>query len=307
MFNLRSATPLLIACVLVCAVPPPCVRAGQSSIPAAFADIGLDARIMGMGGAAAAGTHRTADSFWNPAGLAGLFRDEVTAMQTEQFGLVPAYLLAAGHRRNESLGLGAAILSSGDTLLRENTLILAAGHSLFTDSGAALGIALKFRHASFGPEGDNEGIEGSAYGLALDLGLQRESGALSYGLILEELLSDMKWNSSGLGDYHESVPPTCTAGLRLNGGLLEVVGDLEMALDSERSHKAALGVEWRPFSLLQIRGGMKQRLDAEALRFLTLGAGIGHELSEGGRLQLDTAYLFHELGGSLRISVAYGF
>jgi hypothetical protein len=307
MFMMRIILPVLILCGLLWILPAQDAWAGQSSIPAAFADIGLDARIMGMGGAATAGTHRAADSFWNPAGLASLYRSEVTAMQTEQFGLVPAYLLAVGQRRNESLGLGAALLSSGDTLLRENTLILAMGRRLFGESGTALGIAVKLRHASFGPEGDSTGIDGSARGAALDLGLLRESGAFSYGLVVEELFGDLKWSSSGLGDYHEGVPPTCTAGLRFNGGLLEVVGDIELALNAERRHKAALGVEWRPFSLLQIRGGMKQRLDAEALRFLTLGAGIGHDLAGGGRLQVDTAYLFHELGGSLRISASYGF
>ncbi len=307
MLMMRYALFILIVTSVLCTGSAQLAQAGQSSIPAAFADIGLDARIMGMGGAASAGTHRAADSFWNPAGLAALLRNEVTAMQTEQFGLVPAYLLAGGHRHGEGMGLGAALLSSGDTMLRENTLILALGREIFGTSGTALGIAVKLRHASFGPENGTEGVEGSARGAALDLGLIRESGALSYGILIEELLGDLKWSSSGLGDYHEGVPPTCTAGMRYNAGLLELVGDLELALVAERSHKAAVGVEWRPFSLLQIRGGMKQRLDAEAQRFLTLGAGVGHELTGGGRLQVDTAYLFHELGGSLRISAAYGF
>ncbi len=303
----RHALSILNVTWVLCTGPAQLAQAGQSSIPAAFADIGLDARIMGMGGAASAGTHRAADSFWNPAGLADLPRNEVTAMQTEQFGLVPAYLLAAGHRHGEGMGLGAALLSSGDTMLRENTLILALGREIFGKSGSALGVAVKLRHASFGPENGTEGIEGSARGVALDLGLIHESGALSYGILIEELFGDLKWSSSGLGDYHEGVPPTCTTGMRYNAGLLELVGDLELALDAERTHKAAAGVEWRPFSLLQIRGGMKQRLDAEAQRFLTLGAGVGHELTGGGRLQVDTAYLFHDLGGSLRISAAYGF
>ena len=228
-------------------------------------------------------------------------------MQTEQFGIVPSYLLAGARRMDSGLGLSAGILSSGDTILRENTLILGAGRTLPGESGLALGVAVKLRHASFGPEGDGEGIEGSAWGAALDLGLSAGKGALSYGIVLEELISDMKWSSSGQGGYHEGVPATCTAGFRLNAKTMELVGDFEMALDSERSHKAAVGAEWRPFSLLQVRGGMKQRLDAEAMRFFTLGIGLGHDLSGGGRLQFDTAYLFHELGASLRVAASYGF
>lgn len=281
--------------------------AGQSAIPAAFLDIGLDARVMGMGGAGSAGTGRVADLVWNPAGLAILRRSEITAMQTEQFGLVPAYFLAATRRQASGLGLGAGVLSSGDGLLRENTLFLALGRMLPGAGGMALGLTLKARHASFGPETGGEGVDGSAYGAALDLGLRGGHGALSYGLVVEELFSDLRWSSSAVGSYHEGVPPTCSLGFIFEGGALELAGDLEVALDEERAHKAALGLEWRPFSLLEFRGGLKQRLDAEAQRFLTMGLGIGHDQSGGGRLQLDSAYLFHELGNSLRISAGYGF
>lgn len=299
--NLKAVAIVLAA--LCWAVP---AWAGQSALPAAFADIGLGARIMGMGGAGAAGSGRAIDLAWNPAGLAGLAHSELRAMQTEQFGRVPAYLLL-GARRYGGTALGAGLLSSGDALLRENTLLIGGGRALLPRWGLALGLALKLRHASFGPEGDLPGVDGSAYGAALDLGLSGGGEALSYGLLVEELLSDMRWRSSASGSYHEAVPPTCTLGFRYRKEPLELAGDLELALDSERTHKAALGLEWRPFRVLHLRGGLKQRLDAEALRFLTLGAGVGHELASGARLQLDSAYLFHELGGSLRIAAGYTF
>ncbi len=294
----------LILLVLLTALP---ASAEQSSIPGAFADIGLGARIMGMGGAGSAGSQRAMDIVWNPAGLARLYRTEVTAMQTEQFGIIPSYFLAGARKMGPGLGLGVGILSSGDTLLRENTLVLGAGRTFAGESGFALGASVKLRHASFGPDGDSEGVDGSAWGAAIDLGVSGGKGPLKYGLVVEELLSDMNWSSSGKGSYHEGMPATCTAGFRLGARILELVGDLEIALDEERSHKAAVGAEWRPYSLLQIRGGMKQRLDAEAMRFFTLGAGLGHNLSTGGRLQIDCAYLFHELGSSLRVAASYGF
>ncbi|MCB1163456.1 hypothetical protein KDL67_12300, partial [bacterium] len=58
--------------------------------------------------------------------------------------------------------------------------------------------------------------------------------------------------------------------------------------------------------VLALRGGMSQRLDTEELRFLTLGAGLGKDLEGGRRLQLDSAYSFHDLGGSLRVEVSLG-
>lgn len=300
----RAATSFALALSLLLASVP-AVRAGQSALPGAFADIGLSARAMGMGGAAAAGFGRAADLSGNPAALAGLAQSELGALQTEQFGLVPTYYLA-GARPLGGGGVGLGLLSSGDALLRENTLLIAGGHSL-GESGLgalALGIALKLRHAAFGPEGDTPGIEGSAYGGGLDLGLQLRRGSARYGLFVEELASDLRWESSGLGRYHEGVPPTLRAGLGLDAAALSLAADLEFALESERAHKAALGVEWRPHAILALRGGLSQRLATEEQRFLSAGLGLGANLEGGRRFQLDAAYLFHDLGGSLRLEAA---
>jgi len=299
-----GATALALLAALALA-PAPIARAGQSALPGAFADIGLSARAMGMGGAAAAGFGRAADLSGNPAALAGLAQPELGALQTEQFGLVPTYYLA-GARRLGGNGLGLGLLSSGDALLRENTLLLAGARGL-GESGLgalALGLAIKLRHAAFGPEGDTPGIEGSAYGAALDLGLQLRRGNARYGLFVEELASDLRWESSGLGRYHEGVPPTLRAGLGLDAGALSLAADLEIALETERAHKAALGLEWRPHGLLALRGGLSQRLETEEQRFLSAGLGLGANLEGGRRFQVDAAYLFHELGGSLRLEAA---
>ncbi|MBM4116295.1 hypothetical protein FJ251_00895 [bacterium] len=283
----------------------PAARAGQSALPGAFADIGLSARAMGMGGAAAAGFGRAADLSGNPAGLGGLVRPELSALQTEQFGLVPTYYLAAA-RRLGGAGFGLGLLSSGDALLRENTLLIAGGRPLGDGrfGALALGLALKLRHAAFGPEGDLPGIEGSAYGGAIDLGLQLRRGSARYGLFVEELASDLRWQSSGLGAYHEGVPPTLRAGLGVDAGALSLAADLEVALEAERAHKAALGVEWRPHAVLALRGGLSQRLATQEQRFLSAGLGLGAGLEGGRRFQFDAAYLFHELGGSLRLEAA---
>jgi hypothetical protein len=230
-------------------------------------------------------------------------------LQTEQFGLVAHYYLAGARPLGAGRGLGLGLLSSGDGLLRENTLLLAGGQSLGgTPIGAlALGLAIKLRHAAFAPEGDMPGVEGSAYGAALDLGLQLRRGAARYGLFVEELASDLRWRSSGLGSYHEGVPPTLRAGLGLDAGALSLAGDLEIALEPERTHKAALGAEWRLHPMLALRGGFSQRLAREDQRFLTAGLGLGADLAGGRRLQFDSAYLFHALGGSLRLEALIVF
>ncbi len=297
----RRALALLVAALTAALAAP--APAGQSALPGAFADIGLSARVMGMGGAGAAGLGRAADLTWNPAGLAGMARAEGCALQTEQFGLVAHYYLAAARPLGAGRGLGLGLLSSGDGLLRENTLLIAGGQSLGTTplGALALGLSLKLRHAAFAPAGDTPGVEGSAYGAALDLGLQLRRGTLRYGLFVEELASDLRWQSSGLGSYHEGVPPTLRTGVGLDAGALSLAADLEVALESERAHKAALGAEWRLHSALALRAGFSQRLAAEDQRFLTAGLGLGANLEGGRRLQFDSAYLFHALGGSLRL------
>jgi hypothetical protein len=294
--------PRLAVLVLAAWLALPAVaRAGQSAIPAAFADPGLGGRAMAMGGAGVATDGRATDLAWNPAGLSALAGTSVWAMQAEQFGLVPATVLGGARPWGERRGTAVALLSSGDVLLRENTLFLGLGQRL---GPVALGATLKLRHATFGPESGGEGVEGSAWGAGLDLGLLLRRGPTRYGLVLAEALSDLRWSSSGLGNYHEGVPPTLKAGLGLEAAPFSVAADLELALESERAHKAALGLEWRVHPVLALRGGMSQRLDTEELRFLTLGAGLGKDLEGGRRLQLDSAYSFHDLGGSLRVEVS---
>jgi len=297
---------LAILCLLTLTLAAPAL-AGQSGIPGAFADVGLGARAMGLGGAVAAGSGFAGDLVWNPAGLALLERSEFTAMQTEQFGLVPTYFLAGALARNEGFGLAAGIISSGDALLRENTLLVGAGRHFDALGNLDLGMTLKMRYASFGSGGTGEAVTGSAYGFALDIGLRGKLGPAELGFYVEELVGTVSWDSSERGSYYESVPPTASAGMQLPAGPLRLATDIEIGLAGERPVKAALGVEWTPHPILQLRGGMRQSLDAEASRFLSLGAGLGRDLEQGGRLQLDTAYLFHELGGSLRVSAAYRF
>jgi hypothetical protein len=302
--QLQRKSLFLLALILAC---PTLVLAGQSAIPAAFADIGLGARAMGLGGANSVGDGRVMDLFWNPAGLVSLERSEISMMQTEQFGLVPTYLLAGARPRMGKTALAVGMISSGDALLRENTLLLGAGRKTPFLAGLDLGAVLKFRHASFGSGGTADGVQGSAWGFGLDLGLHGRRGPVIMGLVYEEAISNMRWSSSTSGKYDEAIPPTLTGGIQFRSGPLIFCSDLELGLKQERASKVAVGLEWIPHSVLQLRGGMKQRLDADAMRFFTLGAGVGHNLESGQRLQLDSAYLFHELGSSLRISMGYRF
>ena len=228
-------------------------------------------------------------------------------MQTEQFDIVPTYFVAVGLPDLCRLPLALGLVSSGDALLRENTLLLGAGMSPMALHGLALGAVLKMRRASFGSGGTEDCVEGSALGMALDLGLSGAFGPVRVGLVLEEALGRLNWDSSVRGQYSESVPRTLSGGLEFQTGAFAFASDLEIGLHDERADKFAAGIEYSLHSILQIRGGLKQRLVAEEARFLTMGFGLGHKLTGGQRLQLDMAYLFHDLGNSLRVSAGYTF
>ncbi|HHM23673.1 MAG TPA: hypothetical protein ENJ23_01370, partial [Bacteroidetes bacterium] len=106
------------------AVSPP-----KAQVPAAFVDIGYGARPMGMGGAFTALSDDAHAIFWNPAGLAGLSRSELTLMHTKQLGLIPYTMLAYAGRLG-TWGAGLGVLSSGNDVLRETTILFSFARSV---------------------------------------------------------------------------------------------------------------------------------------------------------------------------------
>ena len=86
---------------------------GLSDIPAAFVDVGIGAREMGMAGASVASTSGPTAVFWNPARLADPAAGSGVALtHGEQMGLVP-YSAAAGSWRagaNWVIGAGSPCL-----------------------------------------------------------------------------------------------------------------------------------------------------------------------------------------------------
>ena len=102
-------------------------RGGElSDIPGAFADVGIGASAMGMGGAVAASIEGASSLFWNPAGLgqAGSSRELMVAYG-DQMGIVP-YSAGAGLRQLGDYTLGVGLLYSGDDVLSETSVLIGA-------------------------------------------------------------------------------------------------------------------------------------------------------------------------------------
>jgi len=286
------------------------------STGAAFLKLGVGARPIGMGSAFVAIADDANAIYWNPAGLAGLKKREISSMHSEWITDIRYDFLGYVHPANK-LGTFAgsfSYLSMGGIERRgENREKLSGGFTAY-DLAVALsysralsqtmnmGVNLRFIQQKI----ENE----DAYGIAFDLGgiYKMPIKGLSLGFTLQNLGPKMKFISDPY-----SLPLTLTMGL----GYRFVPG-LTLALDVrhqliQKRTTLSLGTEYWPFSLLALRAGYVGRLlssvvdrnDEEIGDFLGLGAGLGMRLFG---YQMDYSYVpFGDLGETHRISFSFRF
>jgi long-subunit fatty acid transport protein len=291
-----------------------------SDIPAAFIDIGYGARPMGLGGAFVALADDANAVLWNPAGLAGLARTQMTGMYARQMGLIPYGFVGFTQPLSPRSSLGAAAISAGDDALRETTALLSAAHLL--RPGLSLGLSIKARMATYGnnpdgawdPDGTgNHQVTGRALGFGCDLGLLYDfTDRTSLGLMWRDILAPVSWqaaNEAGTArGGGEGVPMALVMGTAHRWSK-----DITMSLSLDRSlhtdgvDRVAAGYENRLWNLLVLRAGYGQEIAADPDRLYTLGLGLEHDLGTSWRLAFDFAYLFHDLANTPRVSLTMGF
>jgi len=309
----RTAGILLTAGILVLAACP----AGAdelSNVAGAFADIGIGARAMGMGGAGVASPRGPESIFWNPAGLDadGPSRG-LSLAHCEQMGLVP-YTAAAGFLRlGGTYTLGAAIITAGDDVLRETTGLLSVARPLPVPwscgpSGASIGATVRTRWASYGNGGEEpDQVTGSALGFGLDVGvLVPISSRATIGLFGRDVAGTLEWDSSTSGSYDEAVPPALVAGVAVrprDGVVVEI--DLDKALHEDCNDVFLAGIETRLFGMADLRGGYRRSLADNEFEEYAIGAGV--EIEAGTALVgIDLAYLFGRIENTVRFSLGLG-
>ena len=288
---------------------------GMSQIPSAFVDIGYGARPMGMGGAYVALASDAYGVLWNPACLPYVRGWQVSTMYAKQFQIVPYYLFTAAKSTNGHAGMGAAVLSSGDDVLRETTGLVSYGMRMGALGPAfedlAIGLTLKIRMASFGNNTDGgEGqIQGSASGYGLDLGLRwKFAPKWTLGMLLRDAINKVNYNNETRGDkYGESVPTTLIFGTAfLAHSNLVFVLDWDKALYRDMKDKVLAGAELRLFKMIFIRGGWSQTIDTDPNRKWDWGLGLQYFTANFG-VRFDFAYQLHYLATTPRISTSFWF
>ncbi len=282
------------------------ISAQEAGCELSFLDIGAGARPRALGNAFVGIADDANAVFWNPAGIIGLNRIEITLMHSSLFfGTIYDYIASAipitgkgiyGHR----LGIGVAYIraSTGDIPFTEqgtdtipgtnypeivyngtasftsNTGIISFGTQFFNRLNLALISRLNYiKLASFTGSGINFGIAGW-------VGADIHGNAFKIGITLQDLLPlKIRWSN----DFQEKVLPTANFGgsCELNEKIL-LTGILKQAIASHHRPGYCLGLEWRPVEVLPIRFGIEDKNFSTGIGFLS------------NRISLDYTVFIHK-------------
>lgn len=142
------------------------------SVYAAFENVGISARPMGMGGAYAALVSDTSAIIWNPAGLAKLNEPEIGLNYLDLYGLVDYSFIAWARPLQIGRTVGAGLSSSSDPqgLYQELIIDFSVAEAIRKNLYAGLNVKYLSSAASI-----DEISVGSGRGGAIDLGIQYTS------------------------------------------------------------------------------------------------------------------------------------
>ncbi len=299
-------TALCILIFLGASTLQPAKAQETSGLPGAFADIGVGAGPMGMGGAGIVLGRDVYAVVINPAGLSSVKSPQAAFSMTKQFSLIPYNLVLYGQQVG-TFHLGGGFLTAGDAALRENTIYLAGARSLRRRMAA--GVSLKIRQASFGDNsggawdfaGGDRQVRGDATGFSFDVGLRGVLGrSVGYGIVLKDAFGTISYDAANEVGSATGGDEDLTTSLMLGFGyvarkslILEV--NLRKARKNDTHDRFTLGLEQSLFSLVALRTGMSQNIDADQTnRQYSLGLGVTHKLLVV-RFAADFAYVINDI------------
>ncbi|MDO8589355.1 MAG: PorV/PorQ family protein [Armatimonadota bacterium] len=177
-------------------------QAGWAAETAAFLDIGVGARAVGMGGAYTALADDANAVYWNPAGLARMEKREASVSHAELGASTRHDFLAYAHPAPQGTFAGAFTYLSQGSIEGRDGLGRPTGSFNASDAAVAgaygrktdfadLGVSVKYLRSHIG--------SAEAQGAALDLGARREleglgSGKLALGAALRNLGPGLKYD-----------------------------------------------------------------------------------------------------------------
>ncbi len=257
-----------------------------SEVWAAFENVGIGARPVGMGGAYTALANDVNAILWNPAGLSGIPKREIGLSYLELYGLV-GYSFVAFAQPFAPIGTVAGSLSgSNDRDGNYQEIVLSIATARQVKPNFALGFNLKYLSST--THMGNIKV-GSGTGIAFDFGLRYDiwDERLSFGISLPNFLSYLAYNREELknapaSSYSETLSIEHRLGLALkldsfHKGLSNSSCSLELA-----NGCLSFGMEKR-FRDAAIRAGY--RFSNGLANGITFG--LGYKI---GGFSLDYAY-----------------
>lgn len=287
-----------------------------SGIPAAFVDIGLGIRPLGMGGAYVAIADGENGARWNPAALAHQQQLSAGFTWTKQMNMIP-YNYLAGNLPFRRMGVGFYIENAGDDVLMENTVGIGGGVTgdrLFGQAWEdfSIGATVKLRWASFGNNDDGGvgQVTGDAIGVGFDIGLYYSVPfvrGLSAGVMWRDLYNTMSWDSSVSGRYTENIPKMMTLAVAYRYGTRTLLAfDIQPPLYGDVDPRIALGGEYKLLKIISLRSGIAQNLGTNKInRDLMVGLGVNLRIAGTAMLEAGVSYLFDELNNTPRVGLIF--
>ena len=289
---------------------------------AAFNDIGVGARPLGLGGAFVALADDSNAPNYNAAGLAYIEEIQLGATHAQRFSGLITYNTIGGIIPLGSVGtLGAniGILAEDSDIYQEQTICFSYGNTIFKQLG--VGANLKLFGITYDEE--NEFVienpyfsQTSSSALSFDVGLiAKPFNSLSIGISVENLLpADMSISEThtdsvpqniraGIVYRLESIAEMSAQGAVMSNLLRTSLGTIEVTSRNGEIFARA-GVEIWVNKAIAIRGGYGIKTSGNSATTLNLGGSVKIPIS-GTALQLD--YGFQLLTGDLQDNTTQRF
>ncbi len=269
----RFLVLLALSLVLGAAAPGRASAAGEKGF--AFLKLGIGARAMGLGGAYVAEANDPTAVYWNPAGLGGVGRSQITFMHNEWIQdfrqdfvavAVPAFREGRG-----GVGLGVATFYADEMERRSDTGVL-LGHFGFNDIVASGSVAYPLTSALVGGLSakyvremiDQEDAAAAAVDAGLRFAVPRTRLALA-GTV-QNLGTKAKFETESFG-----LPSTVRLGAAYGLGVPSMGSDVRLTTEFRKAagedSRFQLGGEFLYHETAALRAGYKMGYDEENVSF----------------------------------------
>jgi len=297
-----------------------------STIPGAFADLGIGAESASLGYSGTSSQRGAFAMAWNPASIRPESGLETAVSWVDHLEAVDFAHAALAVPLGKKWGWGLSAHIIGDDVLRESTIRTAWSYKFFF---MTFGLGAGYRHASFGnndlsigdwvvfdpsevAEGVSQQVSGSAQGFSVDAAMNMHwSDDVMVAIVARNLASPVRWKSSSNGTEESSYVESVPAELSLGAGYhitprISTFLEWTPALKPDAVVRTGFGISIRPVEPLSLNMGRQILHDGFSNERQTWGFGLRTPSSFGLTLEAAYAYVVSELAPTQQVSLRIG-